>query len=1040
MTVLNGFPTHFGPIPLALFIVAVVYASLGIYILAQGGRGATVQFLSGMMFAMAWWSFGYAIEIHTANLNDKLFWAMMEYAGVVAVPFLWLCFVLAHTGRTTLLTLGNKILAMLLPTLTLLGAWTNELHHWMYAEARLQPVNGLILLDVERGWLFWAFSAYSYLFLVIGSILLIQHSFRLSSFFRAQAFLILLATLLTWFGNIVYLADLSPIPGLDLTPFAFIPTSAVVAWAIARYNLLDFIPPAQNAILQDLRDGVVLVDPLRRILYLNRSAEDILNVKADQAVGQSAESVCRDCAPLILPLMGETEQRVELALEINGQTREFEAVISPNSFSEVKRRWKKPSYIVIFHDITRRKQARAALKYRESILHAVSLASELFLKSAAWERNVETALARLGEASEVSRVYIFERGVSETGVSQISQRYEWVREGVVPQIGNPDLQNLEWTAVGFERWEKTFEQHGMITGSVREFPESERELLAAQEILSLVAMPVFVEGGLWGFIGFDECARERVWSEPELEALRAAADMFGAALARSNVEKRLLKRQRTLDLLQNIIRASLEKSDLEETSQFIVDHLGILIEADNCFLNLWDEARQRIVPTAAYGEYRARYKNMEIRPGEKTFSSSALETGRVLVVEDVRASPYCDPRISGQFSTVSLLALPMHANGKKLGAVLLGFSRPHRFTSEEVAISEQATDLVAITLAKFRALEEAHRRAEESDTLRRAWVAISETLNLQEATTRLLEQLAFVVPHDSASVQLLRDGELEIIGGEGWQDIHAVIGLRFPIPADNPNTVVIQTRKPYLVNDTYETFPIFRSIEHAAHIRSWLGVPLIVRNKIIGLLAIDSREPHHFTPNDADIASAFAGQVAVAIENARLFDEVQRLAITDSLTGLYNRRRFLELAQTEFERARRYKRPLSMMIFDIDHFKRVNDAYGHPIGDQVLRAIANLCREQLREADPVGRYGGEEFIALIVETSPENALRAAERLRQAVENLTTITGKGEIKVTISVGVAGMNKHAPNLETLINRADQAMYVAKHKGRNRVMLGK
>ncbi|MEW5938100.1 MAG: histidine kinase N-terminal 7TM domain-containing protein [Chloroflexota bacterium] len=1040
MTFLEESPNAFGPVSLALFVVAIVYASLGMYVLAQGGRSATARYLGGMMFAMAWWSFGYAVEIHASELNDKLFWVKVEYFGVVVIPFLWLCFVLEHAGRSALLTRRNKWLAMAIPTFTLLAVWTNEIHHWVYVESHTQTVNDLVLLETTRGWLFWLFSAYSYLFIAGGAVVLLLYSFHTSSLFRAQAYLILAGTLLTWIGNAVYLAGLSPVPGLDLTPFAFIPTGFVTTWAIARYRLLDIIPPAQAAILQNLRDGVTLVDREGRVAYLNRAAEEILGVTSERALGQPAGTVCRACAPFILPLMGEAEQRVELALDVNGETRDFEATVSPGYFTEKERQQKRPLHTVVFHDITQRNRARAALKSREAILHAVSLASELFLKSSSWDRNVEKVLARLGEAAEVSRVYIFERHLAETGVPVVSQRYEWAREGVVPQIDNPDLQNLEWEAAGFARWEETFQKRGAVHGPVREFPESERAILAAQDILSLVVMPVFVEENLWGFVGFDECAREREWSEPELEALRAAADIFGAALTRGNVETRLLKRQRVLDLLQNIIRVSLEKSDLKEMGRFLVDHLGILIGADNCFINLWDERQNKTIPLAAYGAYRDTYADLTIIPGEKTFTSSALEAGHTLAEEDAKNSPYCSPRIAAQFSTVSMLALPMVSGEKKLGAILLGFSQPHRFTREEIEISEQAAHLISLALDKFRAAQEAHRRAEESDTLRRAWVAISETLNLQDTITRLLEQLAYVLPHDSASVQLLRDGELEIVGGEGWRDVRTVIGLRFPIPADNPNTVVIQTGKPYLVDDTYESFPIFRELDHASHIRSWLGVPLIVRNKIVGLLAIDSRQTFHFTPDDADLASAFASQVAVAIENARLFDEVQRLAITDGLTGLANRRRFLEMAEIEFQRALRYKRNLSAMIFDIDHFKEVNDTYGHPIGDRVLQAIAALCHEKLREADPIGRYGGEEFAALVVETSPENALRAGERLRQAVEDMVVPTEKGEIKVTISVGVAGMNETTPNLETLINRADQAMYVAKHKGRNRVVVGR
>jgi diguanylate cyclase (GGDEF)-like protein len=148
----------------------------------------------------------------------------------------------------------------------------------------------------------------------------------------------------------------------------------------------------------------------------------------------------------------------------------------------------------------------------------------------------------------------------------------------------------------------------------------------------------------------------------------------------------------------------------------------------------------------------------------------------------------------------------------------------------------------------------------------------------------------------------------------------------------------------------------------------------------------------------------------------------------------------MDLAQNEFERSRRYKRRLSVMIFDIDHFKTVNDTYGHPFGDKVLQAIAKLCKEKLREVDPIARYGGEEFIALLVEADLKTARKVGERLCREVGKITTHHESGDVHITVSVGIAEFNEHTSTLEALIARADQAMYAAKHKGRNRVSVGR
>ena len=165
-------------------------------------------------------------------------------------------------------------------------------------------------------------------------------------------------------------------------------------------------------------------------------------------------------------------------------------------------------------------------------------------------------------------------------------------------------------------------------------------------------------------------------------------------------------------------------------------------------------------------------------------------------------------------------------------------------------------------------------------------------------------------------------------------------------------------------------------------------------------------------------------------------EEVQRLAITDSLTGLHNRRHLLELARHELQRARRYRLPMSVFMLDIDEFKRVNDTYGHAIGDQVLQGVAECCRQELRGVDVLGRYGGDEFAAVLSETGLPAACQVAERLRKSIAQRALDTKAGQVTVTVSLGVAVLDDEHLAPETLLDHADQALYVAKQSGRNRV----
>ena len=210
-------------------------------------------------------------------------------------------------------------------------------------------------------------------------------------------------------------------------------------------------------------------------------------------------------------------------------------------------------------------------------------------------------------------------------------------------------------------------------------------------------------------------------------------------------------------------------------------------------------------------------------------------------------------------------------------------------------------------------------------------------------------------------------------------------------------------------------------------------LPLIADEKVLGTLWMWGE---NLEESDLPAASVFATQVAIALENARLYTITQQLAITDDLTGFYNRRGLFELGRREVERSLRFNHELSAIMVDIDHYKRVNDAHGHAVGDEVLRQLSARWRETLRGIDIIGRYGGEEFLVLLPESDLSTAKQVAERMRLRVTNIPMSTTAGEVRITVSLGVATLKGEIMSLEELIADADKALYEAKETGRNRV----
>jgi two-component system cell cycle response regulator len=210
-------------------------------------------------------------------------------------------------------------------------------------------------------------------------------------------------------------------------------------------------------------------------------------------------------------------------------------------------------------------------------------------------------------------------------------------------------------------------------------------------------------------------------------------------------------------------------------------------------------------------------------------------------------------------------------------------------------------------------------------------------------------------------------------------------------------------------------------------------VPVMAKNILLGaILVCEGQEGDQPSPDTLEFLTTVAGQAALAVENARLYTKTLQLSITDGLTGLYNYRYFMERLDAEFVRARRYHRTLVLLILDIDHFKLFNDRYGHLKGDEILRRLAEIIRNSVREVDVPARYGGEEFAIIMPETEFEDALSSARRLRQAIAGSCWDEGR----LTVSIGVTGLSGDITTYEELIRRADEALYDAKRQGRDRI----
>jgi diguanylate cyclase (GGDEF)-like protein len=329
----------------------------------------------------------------------------------------------------------------------------------------------------------------------------------------------------------------------------------------------------------------------------------------------------------------------------------------------------------------------------------------------------------------------------------------------------------------------------------------------------------------------------------------------------------------------------------------------------------------------------------------------------------------------------------------------------------------------------FRALEELNR----TTTLAQA----AECAVAQAREMGTLDLCAVTLVEEPARAGARPRHRVQSVAGDGSGPL---AGLTF---ADNPglvaNVVRLGAPLPGRELQAMERVVIFDSATAVRGLGALKIFPMRAGESTVGTLVCGTRRRDGL-PDPVQAALAMlALQAAAALVRTRLYEQAERLATIDGLTGLLNRRTLTTQLAARVREAQRYRRPLSLVLLDVDHFKKVNDTHGHPAGDAVLRGVAAVARAQARETDLVARYGGEELAVVLPETDAAGARTIAERLRAAVEGTSHVTEQGSLRVTVSVGVATWPGGGQNPDELLTTADRALYRAKQTGRNRVESG-
>ncbi len=550
-------------------------------------------------------------------------------------------------------------------------------------------------------------------------------------------------------------------------------------------------------------------------------------------------------------------------------------------------------------------------------------------------------------------------------------------------------------------------------------------------VRSYAGAPICQQGEVTGFIDVMS-AKPGFYDEGYSPILQAFADQAALALENARLYQNT---QRRMDETRALYRAVQPLFHPVEDIHLLAEQITRAVTQEfssaHCSILLVNEARTHLTLVAQAGSLAILAPDLSIDgPG---LTVQAVKTGNMVYSPDVtREHNY----VYGADLARSELAIPLQVRGEVIGVLNLESTEITAFDERSQRLLASFAEQAALGLENARLYEAAHQRARELEALHTATTSLVTTLDQQQLLERILSAALSAIPAAQAAALHLMDtnGQLKVQIQHGIpQEDGQEPGW---VEADGPWYRALRKRQPILISGVESQEQARFHLPENQPFASYLIAPLVQEEQVLGVLTLMAPQLEAFSALDLHLLISFASTATAAIHNAKLHSAVQYLAVTDPLTGVYNRRGFFELAQHLFEQAQISNRPVSAVMIDIDFFKLVNDVYGHDIGDAVLRKLADRFKKVVRDSDTLCRYGGEEFAILLAETDLAGAEIAAHRLFNYVSSRPIETEVGPISVTISVGIAAKSEKCNTLHLLLKDADRALHKAKAGGRNQV----
>jgi diguanylate cyclase (GGDEF)-like protein len=560
------------------------------------------------------------------------------------------------------------------------------------------------------------------------------------------------------------------------------------------------------------------------------------------------------------------------------------------------------------------------------------------------------------------------------------------------------------------------------------------------EVQTMLALPIIFQGQLIGVMQFLD-DKEHLMNKGDLDVLMSIASNSAVAIMHARQFERMAsdqQRWRTLQLISQKINACLQPKDI---FRVIASSIDDILTYDYFVVSLFNDNISEYQIVHLVNIHNEQPISEDII-GEGLLRN-VINSGRSLVIDQYDQEKHGKIDVQALVPVIgdinSLLAVPIMRSGKCIGVLSMLSKNISKYDLADIQMLELIASQTVVALDNATHYQEVLESARLRDTIYLIGQEINARLNPEQVYETIFHTIDKVIPFDvmflsfidesigNHQIRYLRDKQKSELSEAFSIDINEGLSSR-----------VIKSGKTFRCNNSELRAQLLENEIFAdAFGNSMIFVPLIRDQKVMGILSVQAQTSNLFNSYHITLLELIAPYVASALENSILFSRIENLAITDELSGVYNRHYFNKTLKREFERSQRYKRPLSLLILDIDNFKEINDQYGHICGDEVIHQFGELFKNHVRESDIIARFGGDEFVVIMPETTSEQAKTVAEKFELLCNEYHFTFQENEISITASIGLAEVD-HLGDVkpEDLIHKADYAMYQAKKRGRNQI----